>query len=154
MGEISDKAKRGLCNAVCHGVGLAGWHGGMGDAFRNDTDFQMMVGGQFVYHPAPLEQEVNGVSADPIVKDIGTFKFSSELYYMHVDPSNDVLATVMCKKEFVPFLSGDVCMPAVWKRHHGNGKVFYSALGHCSAEFRDFPQVFEITVRGILWAAR
>ncbi len=51
MGEISGEQEQGLLNAVRGGVGIAGWHGGMGDAFRNNTDYQFMVGGQWVAHP-------------------------------------------------------------------------------------------------------
>ncbi len=32
-------------------MGIAGWHGGMGDSFRNNTEYQFMVGGQWVAHP-------------------------------------------------------------------------------------------------------
>ena len=44
-------------------------------------------------------------------------------------------------------------MPVVWKRQHGAGRVFYSALGHVAAEFqgRELAMLFE---RGMLWAAR
>jgi uncharacterized protein len=51
MGEIGGDQLRGLLDAVAGGVGLAGFHGGMGDAFRAATEFQWMVGGQFVAHP-------------------------------------------------------------------------------------------------------
>ena len=44
-------------------------------------------------------------------------------------------------------------MPVVWKRRHGEGRVFYSALGHVADEF-DHPQMAEIFRRGALWAAR
>ena len=51
MSEIKWKESLALQKAVQRGVGLAGCHGGIGDAFRNDTEFQYMVGGQFVKHP-------------------------------------------------------------------------------------------------------
>jgi uncharacterized protein len=41
----------------------------------------------------------------------------------------------------------------VWKRRHGQGKVFYSALGHVAREF-DAPEMSAILRRGMLWAAR
>jgi len=44
-------------------------------------------------------------------------------------------------------------MPVVWKRRHGAGRVFYSALGHVAAEF-DVPQMRTILRRGMVWAAR
>jgi type 1 glutamine amidotransferase len=44
-------------------------------------------------------------------------------------------------------------MPVVWKRRHGEGRVFYSSLGHVSAEF-NVPEMRAIIERGMLWAAR
>jgi type 1 glutamine amidotransferase len=44
-------------------------------------------------------------------------------------------------------------MPVVWKRKHGEGRVFYSSLGHVSAEF-NVREMRTIVERGMLWAAR
>ena len=154
MGEISPEQSAALCQAVEAGSGLAGWHGGMGDAFRNDTPFQFMVGGQFVAHPGNIIDYTVHISApdDPIVAEIPDFQMHSEQYYMHVDPSNTVLATTTFSGEHCPWIAGCV-MPTVWKRQHGKGKVFYNALGHVAADF-DVPENFEITRRGLVWAAR
>ncbi len=45
MSEISKEQEDGLLEAVKSGVGIAGWHGGIGDSFRNNTEYQWMVGG-------------------------------------------------------------------------------------------------------------
>ena len=76
----------------------------------------------------------------------------SEQYYMHVDPSNEVLATTTFSGEHAPWIAG-VVMPVVWKRKHGEGRVFYSSLGHVASEF-DVPEMRTIVKRGLLWAAR
>ena len=155
MGQIAGPQERGLLNAVKSGVGIAGWHGGMGDSFRNNTEYQFMVGGQWVAHPGGIvEYEVNIVNHnDPITKDIPDFKMKSEQYYMQVDPSNEVLATTtFAGTEDTPWIKGCV-MPAVWKRMYGKGRVFYTSLGHVCADF-DVPELLEITRRGMLWAAR
>ena len=146
MGKLEGEQQKGLCSAVEEGVGLAGTHGGMGDAFRNETNYQYMVGGQFVAHPGGVhEYTVNICSQlDPIVEGIEDFSLTSEQYYMHVDPGNCVLATTLC--------SGGVTMPVIWKRTYGKGRVFYTSLGHVAADF-DVPEVLETTIRGILWAA-
>ncbi len=95
MGQITKEQRSGLLGAISSGVGVAGWHGGMGDAFRNDCDYQFMVGGQWVAHPdGIIDYKVNITKAsDPIVKGLKDFAMKSEQYYMHVDPSNEVLAT-------------------------------------------------------------
>ncbi|MBC7316046.1 MAG: ThuA domain-containing protein, partial [Chloroflexi bacterium] len=51
MGKIEREQLNPLLEAVASGVGLAGVHGGMGDSFREATDYQYMVGGQWVAHP-------------------------------------------------------------------------------------------------------
>ena len=143
-------------DAVRAGAGLAGFHGGMGDAFRACTEYQFMVGGQFVAHPGNIIDYTVHVTkpADPIMAGLTDFQVHSEQYYMHVDPGNDVLATTTFSGEHegVDWIKG-VEMPVVWKRRYGRGRVFYSALGHVAAEF-DVPQVSTLLQRGMLWAAR
>jgi uncharacterized protein len=76
----------------------------------------------------------------------------SEQYYMHVDPSNEVLATTTFKGDIFSWIEG-VVMPVVWKRKWGRGNVFYCSLGHVAKDF-DVPEVREIVRRGLLWATR
>ena len=153
MGEISENAGKALLNAVSSGVGIAGWHGGMCDAFRTNTDYQFMTGGQWVAHPGGIiDYKVKITSGDPIVKGIEDFEYRSEQYYMHVDPSNEVLAETCFNGDICPWINGTV-MPVVWKRKYGQGKVFYCSLGHVAEEFKKYPQLLEIVARGIFWAA-
>ena len=154
MGELSPEQEKGLLGAVRDGVGIAGWHGGMGDSFRNNTGYQFMTGGQFVEHPGGIiDYEVNIVRPDdPIVNGLNSFTMHSELYYMHVDPSNEVLATVTLDGSTYPWVGGCV-MPTVWKRSYGEGRVFYSSLGHVASDF-DVAECKEIMKRGMLWASR
>ena len=153
MGTIEGEQCKGLMETIKSGVGLAGFHGGMADSFRQQTDYQMMVGGQFVGHPDGIkEYEVNIVSDDPITAGLADFKMHSEQYYMHTDPGNEVLATTTFNANTAPWVNGTV-MPVVWKRMFGSGRVFYSSLGHVAAEF-DVTEALEILRRGMLWAAR
>ena len=80
------------------------------------------------------------------------FNMHSEQYYMHVDPSNDVLATTTFNGEHAYWVEGTV-MPVVWKRKWGQGRVFYSSLGHVVRDF-EVPEAREIMRRGMLWASR
>jgi len=152
MGSITSEQEKNLLDVINSGTGIAGWHGGMGDAFRNNPSYQFMVGGQWVAHPGGIvEYAVNILKPqDPVVKGIKDFKIKSEQYYMHVDPSNDVLATTTFTGDHIPWIAGCV-MPVVWKRMYGKGRVFYSSLGHVRSDF-DIPEVREITRRGMLWA--
>ena len=154
MGELTETQEANLLAAVEGGSGLAGWHGGMCDAFRGNTAYQFMTGGQFVAHPGNSIDYTVRMSRpeDPIVAGLGDFQVHSEQYFMHVDPSNEVLALTTFSGAVHPWLDG-VDMPVVWKRRYGAGRVFYSALGHAAAEF-DVGETFTIMIRGMLWAAR
>ena len=154
MAKIEQDELANLTTAVREGVGLAGFHGGMCDAFREAVDYQFMTGGQWVAHPGNvIDFRVNIARPDdPVMKGIGDFDYRSEQYYMHVDPSNEVLATTTFTGEHAPWIDG-VVMPVAWKRRHGKGRVFYSALGHVASEFQ-VPQMRTILERGMLWAAR
>ena len=147
MGKLSKEQWAGLNKAVAAGTGLAGTHGGMGDAFREHTDYQFMVGGQFVAHPGGVQRyKVYIVDhADPITADLAHFETESEQYYMHVDPSNHVLAATV-------FAHNGATMPVVWKRTWGKGRIFYSSLGHVAREFA-IPEIRTLTARGMRWAA-
>jgi uncharacterized protein len=154
MGTITDEQEKGLLDAIESGVGLAGWHGGMADSFRDNINYQFMVGGQWVAHPGNIiDYEVNIIDHDdPITAGIEDFGMHSEQYYMHVDPSNEVLATTTFSGEHLPWISGNV-VPVVWKRQWGDGRVFYCSLGHVAKDF-DVPEAREIVKRGMLWASR
>ncbi len=154
MGQITEDQRKNLLDAVAGGVGIAGWHGGMGDSFRNDCDYQFMVGGQWVAHPDGIIDYTVNITKhdDPIVKGLKDFAMKSEQYYMHVDPSNEVLATTTFNPKSAPWVVGCV-MPVAWKRKYGQGRVFYSSLGHVAKDF-DVPEAREIQRRGMLWATR
>ena len=125
MSKIEKEEAKNLSAAVEGGVGLAGYHGGMGDAFRENVDYQFMVGGQWVAHPGNIIDYRVDITRpdDPVMEGLSGFPYRSEQYYMHVDPSNEVLATTTFSGEHASWIDG-VVMPVVWKRRHGKGRVF------------------------------
>ncbi len=143
-----------LLGAVRGGVGIAGWHGGMGDSFRDSVDYQFMVGGQWVAHPGNIIDYTVQITDrdDPITAGLADFAMHSEQYYLHVDPANEVLATTTFGGDLLPWIAGTV-MPVVWKRMYGAGRVFYSALGHVAADFA-VPEARILVERGMMWASR
>jgi type 1 glutamine amidotransferase len=154
MGTLTSEQEKSLVQAVESGVGIAGIHGGMGDAFRSSTAYQFMVGGQFVAHPDNHKDYVVHLTkrSDPILTGLDDFTIHSEQYYLHVDPSNEVLATTTFQTTSAPWVNGTI-MPVVWKRAYGHGRVFYQSIGHSPKELQ-VAEVREITRRGLLWAAR
>ena len=158
MGTLPREAEKNVCYAVSEGVGLAGCHGGMCDAFRNSTEWQFMTGGQWVAHPGNdgVRYTVNiHRGSSPITKGIADFTVVSEQYYLHVDPAIEVLATTR-----FPIADGShagnkpVDMPVAWTKYWGRGRVFYCSLGHHEDVFEAYPEARLLMERGMLWAAR
>lgn len=153
MGTISNAQEKALLEAIKGGVGIAGWHGGLGDSFRNNTEYQFMVGGQWVAHPGGvINYRVNITDGkDPVTKGLKDFNMHSEQYYVHVDPNMKVLATTTFTDTSASWIGGTV-IPVVWKKVYGKGRVFYSSLGHVADDFK-VSEALEIQKRGIRWAA-
>ena len=155
MSKIKNEDAKAFAAAVEGGVGVAGHHGGMSDAFRESVDYQFVVGGQWVAHPGNIiDYAVDVVKPDdPIMAGIpASFPYTSEQYYMHMDPSVEVLATTTFSGEYAAWSKG-VVMPVVWKRQYGAGRVFHCTLGHRATEFEN-PNMATIVRRGLNWAAR
>jgi type 1 glutamine amidotransferase len=157
MGMITKPQAAGLSRAVRSGTGFAGWHGGIVDSFRTEAAYNLMTGGQFVCHPRGfVSYEVRPVAeraGHPVLAGIEAFTVTTEQYYMHVDPGNDVLAVT----DFVvdpdyPDLAGTV-MPVTWTRRWGAGRVFVTAIGHSMADL-EVPQVDSMIRAGMAWATR
>lgn len=155
MGEILVDEMRGLREAVAAGTGLAGWHGGVLDAFRMATDFHLLVGGQFTAHPGDLvDHTVEIVRTDhPVTEGLSSFRLRSEQYWVQTDPLIDVLATTTITPGPDDPWPEPMVSPAVWTRRWGRGRVFVCAPGHSVADL-DVPEVRTMIERGMLWAAR
>jgi type 1 glutamine amidotransferase len=145
-----------VSEAIGSGVGLAGCHGGMCDAFRSNVLWQFITGANWVAHPGGdgTKYRVNIVSkSNPLTEGIKDFDVSSEQYYLQVDPANEVLATTRFPTvKWYHSANGEVDVPQVWTRKWGHGRVFYNALGHHNDVF-DIPEAWEMMKRGLLWAA-
>lgn len=157
MGTLTVEQQRGVTDAVAGGVGLAGCHGGMCDAFREATDWHFMAGGQWVAHPGNdgVRYTVRiGPERGPINEGLIDFEVTSEQYYLHVDPAVLVWAHTEFPLADGPHAAnGSVLMPQVWTKWWGVGRVFYNALGHSASVF-DVPEAMELMRRGFRWASR
>lgn len=157
QGTIEKDQLEPLMKAVEKGTGLAGLHGGLGDSFRMATDYQFMVGGQWVAHPGNdgVTYQVNISDANhPLTKGMEDFTVVSEQYYMHVDPAVNVHATTRFPVAEGPHTAnGEVDMPVIWTKKWGDGNVYYNSLGHV-AEIVRMPEVIELMRNGFKWAAR
>ena len=157
MGRITAAQLNPVLSAVRDGgVGIAGCHGGMCDAFRESTDWHFMTGGQWVAHPGNdgTRYTVRVTNRDhPITRGIADFDVSSEQYYLHVDPAVKVLATTRFPLADGPHVSnGPVDMPVLWTKRFGKGRVFYSSIGHTPQAVAAEPHL-TLLRRGFQWAA-
>ena len=156
MGKITNEQVEPVSVAVASGVGIAGCHGGMCDAFRENVLWQFITGGNWVSHPGGdgVKHTVNIRNATSSLTDgIGDFQVASEQYYLHVDPAVEVLATTRFPAvNWYHSSNRQVDMPVVWTKRWGHGRVYYNSLGH-HADIFDIPEAREMMKRGLLWAA-
>jgi len=151
MGDLSETQEQSICAAVAQGTGLAGAHGGMGDAFRKSLRYNYMVGGHFVGHPYVGPHVVTVTQPNhPLNRDLPTrFVYDSEQYYLQVDPAINVLLATDYDVD-----GRTVSMPVSWTKKWGQGRVFYCALGHKPEEYDEHPYVWDHIIDGCIWACR
>ncbi|KDP91206.1 MULTISPECIES: ThuA domain-containing protein [Clavibacter] len=169
MTTIEPEEMAGLRAAVIAGTGMAGWHGGIADSYRNTADYLHMIGGQFAHHAGKDPAERTGEQSDnyipytvemtelgrthEITQGIADFDLVTEQYWVLSDEYNDVLATTtQTVRPWDPW-HRPVTAPAIWTRQWGEGRIFVSAPGH-RIEVVEDPNVRTIIERGLLWAAR
>jgi uncharacterized protein len=169
MNTIEKEEFAGLQRAVLNGTGMAGWHGGIADSYRNTADYLHMIGGQFAHHAGIEPSLRKGEQSDnyipytvhitelgkthPITADIEDFDLVTEQYWVLSDEYNDVLATTTQAVRPWDAWNRPVTAPAIWTRQWGKGRIFVSAPGH-KLDIVQEPHVRTIIERGMLWAAR
>lgn len=169
MSTIEKEEFEGLRRAVENGTGFAGWHGGIADSFRNNSDYLHMVGGQFATHPGKAPEERTGEQSDnyvpytvtmtaaaaehPITQGLSDFELTTEQYWVLHDDYNDVLATTTQKVRPWDQWNREVTSPAIWTRQWAKGRIFVSTPGH-HVDILEDSNVRTIIERGLLWASR
>ena len=156
MSSLSRETAAHVSEVVARGTGLAGCHGGMCDAFRDNVLWQFMTGANWVAHPGGdgVRHRVTIQGNDPLVAGLEDFDVETEQYYLHTDPANTVLATT--RTDVVTWYhstNGPVDMPVAWTRRWGLGRVYYNALGH-QANVIEAGPAHEMLRRGLIWAAQ
>lgn len=158
MDQLPEGATGNISTVIGEGMGLAGNHGGMCDAFRTNTEWQFICGGQWVSHPGGfVTYKVDVIpGANPLTEGINSFEVTSEQYYVHVDPAIEVLATTRFPNPQAPYYhiaNKPVDLPVMWTKYWGLGRVFYLSVGHQDSVFDEAPEAQELMRRGMLWAA-
>jgi uncharacterized protein len=104
------------------------------------------MGAEFDHHPPPSTQRVTVVDrSTPATRSLPrTFSIHEEFYVFSHDP--------LRRLHVLAELDGRPRHPLVWCRRAGRGRVFYDALGHFSATWRN-PLQIAMATGGIAWAA-
>jgi uncharacterized protein len=144
VGEISDAQRDGLSNWLKSGKGYVGIHSAA-DSFRDDPDYRNLVGGHFITHPRHREYQVCLKDTEhPITAGVEEeFTVVDEQYILDYDPRVHVLASALWKGE---------ALPVAWTKNHGQGRIFYQALGH-DPKACEHPVFKRMLVQGTKWAA-
>ncbi|MBV9563200.1 MAG: ThuA domain-containing protein [Bradyrhizobium sp.] len=160
-GEIpmSDVQKTALLDFVRAGRGFLGVHSAT-DTFYGWPDYLDLIGGAFNSHPwhQPVTIEVAD-TADPLVSFLGnSFQLNDEIYQISDFDYRGSHVLLRLDERSVDLGKPDVRRrfygwPLAWKRSFGEGRVFYSALGHEASVWQD-PRYQRLLANAILWSTR
>jgi uncharacterized protein len=156
---MSDTQKRVLLDFVAAGGGFLGVHSAT-DTFYEWPDYHGLIGGTFDQHPWHQSVRIDVVDpADPLVAFLGrSLQIEDEIYQirdfdaagsrvlLRLDPSSvDVTKEGTQQRPYG--------WPLAWARAYGRGRVFYTALGHEEAVWRD-QRFQQLLINAIAWAGR
>ena len=139
--DLTPEQERGLFDYVSGGGGLVGIHG---TAWWIPSRAVSLIGGHANWHPPGLTFEVR--VDDPnhaIMAGVENFEVDDEIYMSAWDPSIHVLASATWSEKQHPM---------AWTQPYGEGRVFYTTLGHGPGTF-ERPMMQKLMTNGTLWAA-
>ena len=156
---MSGGQKAALLNFVRSGRGFLGVHSAT-DTFYAWPDYLDLIGGYFNGHPwhQVVTIEVTD-AADPVVAFLGnSLQLKDEIYQisdfdyrgsrvlLRLDQSSVDLGRTGVHQRFYGW-------PLAWKRSFGEGRVFYTALGHEASVWQD-PRYQRLLTNAVLWSTR
>jgi type 1 glutamine amidotransferase len=133
--------RRALRRFVRRGGGLAGFHSASA-TFRSWPRWETLLGGRFLRHDAPSTETIRVRTGHPAVRGLPASFTLHEEYYRH-EPG-------VARRSRVLAVWGAEQLPLVWARTPGRGRVFYDALGHFPATWRD-PRHEALVRSGVRW---
>jgi type 1 glutamine amidotransferase len=156
---MSDPQKSGLLEFVRSGGGFLGVHSAT-DTFYEWADYGRLIGGYFNGHPWHQPVRINVVDpADPLVSFLGpSLDVTDEIYQirdfddrgshvlLRLDETSVDLTREGVQRQFYGW-------PLAWTRNFGDGRVFYTALGHEEAVWHD-PRYQRLLLNSIRWCTR
>ena len=156
---MSEAQKAAFLDFVRSGHGFIGVHSAT-DTFYTWPDYLELVGGYFNNHP--WHQGVNIQVVEPSnslvaflgkslriedeIYQISDFDYRGSRVLLRLDQASVDLNKSGVHRRFYGW-------PLAWTRSYGQGRVFYTALGHEEAVWRD-PRYQQILLNAILWTVR
>jgi uncharacterized protein len=157
------EGKAAFLEAIAKGKGFVGSHcasdtfHSKGDAWKNqskdDIDpYIAMVGGEFIRHGAQQESDMHVVDDTfPATKGMHDFRITEEWYSLrNFAPDLHVLIV-----QETAGMRGDEydrpAYPSTWARKHGEGRVFYTSMGHREDVWEN-PMFQKMLLGALSWA--
>ncbi len=150
-GELPLPSRGALLRFVRRGGGLLGTHSAS-DTFHSWPAWGPLIGGEFQRHGVPTEGRILVEDRrHPATSRLPrAFRLTEEFYEFTSSPRRRTRVLLSLDESSVDDeLRPDI--PLVWSRREGRGRVFYNALGHFPATWRDRRQRL-VTAGGLRWA--
>jgi type 1 glutamine amidotransferase len=154
---MGDAQKSALLGFVRSGRGFLGVHSAT-DTFYDWPDYGALIGGYFNEHPWHQSVRINVVDpANPLVSFLGSsLQIADEIYQIRDFDDRGSQVLLRLDETSVDLTRDNVHprpygWPLAWTRAYGQGRVFYTALGHEEAVWRD-PRYQRLLLNAILWA--
>lgn len=139
--ELAHEQEEGLLRFVAEGKGLVGIHGTGWWIGGRAVD---LIGGHANWHPPGLTFQVQIDDPDhPVTREVTDFELDDEIYISAYDPAIHILASAEWHGR---------AHPVAWTKPFGQGRVFYTTLGHGAATFA-VPMMQRMVTQGVRWAA-
>lgn len=140
--DLTPTQEAGLFNFVESGKGLVGIHGTAWWIGGRAVD---LIGGHANWHPPGLTFTVNIDNPNhPVTAGISDFEVEDEIYISAYEPTLQILASAQWHGR---------AHPMAWVKHFGQGRVFYTTLGHTADTFMR-PAMQQLVMHGARWAGQ
>jgi uncharacterized protein len=140
--DLEPAQEAGLLEFVASGKGLVGVHG---SAWWIHGRAMELLGGAANWHPPGLTFTVQIANPNhPITQSLHDFEVEDEIYISAYEPHVQILATAEWHGR---------AHPMAWVKPYGQGRVFYTTLGHTAGTFQR-PAMQQLMTQGVRWAAQ
>lgn len=141
-GDLTPEQEKGLMEFIAGGKGYAGIHCAS-DSFKSSDAYWNLVGGQFTGHGfGDFTINITG-KRHPIVKGMSNFQIKDEDYDNKIHPKANIMVLARWANDG---------QPAIWVQNYGQGRVFYTGMGHGKEAFEN-KSFQEVMIRGLRWVA-